>query len=125
MASVILFSSGSENVPINMPSNTRIQSPLGGRSIALPESRQLDVLATMFEKRGAIVIRTPLVTILDCPNKVLIENWIREFIDKPPDYFIVLTGEGIRRLVGFASRARCLDGFVKALSKVKKNMPRP
>jgi len=103
-----------------MHGNTRIHSPLDGRSVALPESRQLDVLATMFEKRGAIVIRTPLVTILDSPNKVLIENWIREFIDKPPDYFIVLTGEGIRRLVGFATRARCLDEFVKALSQVIK-----
>lgn len=104
----------------HMPSKSNIHSPLDGRTVALPESRQLDLLADMFEKRGASVIRMPLVTILDSPNKALIEKWIRKFIANEPDYFVVLTGEGIRRLVRFASGTGCRDEFVDSLSRVVK-----
>jgi uroporphyrinogen-III synthase len=103
-----------------MPEVPAIPSPLAGRSVALPESRQLDVLAAMFEKRGANVIRAPLVSILNNPNKAAVESWIQSFISNTPDYLIVLTGEGIRRLVGFATRAGCLEAFVESLSKVIK-----
>jgi uroporphyrinogen-III synthase len=89
-----------------------------GLHIALPESRQLDVLATLFEKRGASLLRCPLVAIIDSPNTPLIEAWLKAFIVSPPDLFIVLTGEGIKRLSGFAERAEMLEAWSEALAKV-------
>jgi uroporphyrinogen-III synthase len=89
-----------------------------GLHIALPESRQLDVMASLFEKRGATLLRCPLVAIIDSPNAPLIEAWLKAFITSPPDLFIVLTGEGIKRLSGFAERAGMLDAWTEALVKV-------
>ena len=86
-----------------------------GLHIALPESRQLDVLANLFEKRGATLLRCPLVSILDSPHTHTIETWLKAFIASPPDLFIVLTGEGINRLAGFAERAGILEAWSAAL----------
>ncbi|MEF8792088.1 hypothetical protein [Thiohalorhabdus sp.] len=41
---------------------------LKGRRIALPESRELDLLAGMLEERGAEAVRYPLVSIHDNPE---------------------------------------------------------
>jgi uroporphyrinogen-III synthase len=95
------------------------QDTLAGRSIAIPETRQLDVLADMLEKRGARVIRCPLVAILDAPDPKPVERWLKEFIDTPCDDLILLTGEGLRRLVGFAERAGVREAFVDALARVR------
>ena len=99
-----------------MPIKIPVASSLKGTTVALPESRQLDVLAALFERRGSTVIRIPLVTILDSSDRQAVESWLREFIADPPDYLIILTGEGIRRLAGFARRAGCLEGFTQVLS---------
>ena len=39
--------------------------PLAGRTIAVPETRELEVFATLLERRGATVLRCPLVSIRD------------------------------------------------------------
>src|SRR5207249_4278544 len=38
--------------------------PLAGRTIAVPETRELEVFAAMLERRGARVLRCPLVASL-------------------------------------------------------------
>ncbi len=89
------------------------------RTIAIPESRQLNILADMLEKRGATVLRCPLVSILDAPNAEPINGWLQACIAQPYDDFIVLTGEGIRRLCGFAERAGILSDFTQALASMR------
>ncbi|MEE8290886.1 MAG: uroporphyrinogen-III synthase, partial [Candidatus Tectomicrobia bacterium] len=54
--------------------------PLANRTVAIPETRQLDLLAEMLEQRGAVVIRCPLVAILDAPDPEPIEAWLKVFI---------------------------------------------
>ncbi|MGH1487150.1 MAG: uroporphyrinogen-III synthase [Cellvibrionaceae bacterium] len=97
-----------------------MKQSFSGLQIAIPESRQLDVLATLFEKRGAGVLRCPLVSIHDSPEVELIEQWLRGFIASPPDILVILTGEGIKRLTGFASRAGLESEWQQALSSVYK-----
>ena len=94
-----------------------MKQSLQDTTIALPESRQLDVLANLFAKRGADLIRCPLVAIHDTPHVDAIEQWLQAFIGNTPDYFIVLTGEGIRRLTGFAERLDLLAGWTQALAR--------
>lgn len=94
-----------------------MEKKLSGLHIALPESRQLDVLANLFERRGATLLRCPLVSIVDSPDSEIIEIWLKDFIASPPGLFIVLTGEGINRLAGFAERAGILEAWSSALSK--------
>jgi uroporphyrinogen-III synthase len=87
-----------------MKSSGQIIETLMGRQIAVPESRQLHVLAQLLMRRGAAVHRCPLLNIIDAPEAGPIRRWLNNFIDRPPDYFIAMTGEGIERLLGFADR---------------------
>lgn len=96
------------------------EKSLAGRSIALPESRQLDVLAGMLEKRGARVIRCPLVSILDTPDRASVHDWLQRCLERPFDDLIILTGEGLRRLNGFAEDLGKTEGFVSVLSRMRK-----
>ena len=95
-----------------------LNSTLAGRVIALPESRQLDVLAALFERRQARVLRIPLVSIHDCPDQSAIIGWLRDFIANPPQLLVALTGEGIRRLREAAQRNGLETEFLATLDKV-------
>lgn len=97
-----------------------VKQPLLGKRVALPETRELDVLAGLLERRGAQVLRCPLVAIRDVPDATPVERWLREFIATVPHDFIILTGEGIRRLVGFAERPGIREAFVAALGTTRK-----
>lgn len=103
-----------------MEKESNINQSLAEQVVAIPESRQLDVLADLLLNRGAKVLRVPLVSILDAPNQSLVSEWMTDFIKNPPDYFVVLTGEGLRRLLGVAKRGGCEEAFLETLSKVTK-----
>ena len=96
--------------------------PLAGRRVALPESRELDLFADMLLKRGAEVVRCPLVSILDAPDPQPVLDWLQRFNDEPWDDFVALTGEGIRRLLGAAERAggTLREDFIASLDRVRK-----
>lgn len=86
------------------------EQTLTGRTIAVPETRELDVFAAMLERRGAAVLRCPLVTILDAPDPLPVLDWIRSFNGGACDDLILFTGEGLRRLLA------CIDKNEPALS---------
>lgn len=78
---------------------------LAGQRIAVPEARQLDVLEGLLSRRGAEVLRCPLVSIVDAPDATPVVDWLREFLRTPAEFFIIMTGEGLARLRGFAARS--------------------
>jgi uroporphyrinogen-III synthase len=94
---------------------------LEGRTIAVPETRQLDVLAGLLERRGATVLRCPLVGIHDAPDQQPIVAWLERRIAGPPgDLIVFYTGEGIERLFAAARRAGIDSDFLAALRKTRK-----
>lgn len=93
---------------------------LTGKVVAVPESRQLDVLAGLLERRGASVLRCPLVGIVDSPDEAGVLAWIERLIATPTDLVVFYTGEGVQRLVGFAARASREAPFVAALARTPK-----
>jgi len=92
-------------------------SPLGGRVVAVPESRHLEVLAALLEKRGAAVVRCPLVKIRDTEDEASVVAWLERIAASPPDAVVLYTGEGVSRLAEFASRAGLDAGFTAALAR--------
>lgn len=98
---------------------TGVSSELAGRRVALAESRQLDVLAGLLERRGASVLRCPLVGIHDTAEPAQVHVWLDSFIRLPFDDLILLTGEGLRRLLDFAQRYDQREAFVAALGKTR------
>ena len=95
---------------------------LTGKTIAVPETRELDLFAALLERRGAQVLRCPLVAIRDAadPEPVLI--FIRRFAEGACDDLILLTGEGLRRLVSCIDQhePRLKPAFLEQLAKVRK-----
>src|SRR6266850_1733349 len=97
-----------------------MSDPLTGRTVAVPETRELDVLAQMLERQGANVIRCPLVAIRDVPDDAPVVAWLQRFTGDPPGDLILLTGEGLQRLIGVARRHGLEDAFLAALKTVRK-----
>jgi uroporphyrinogen-III synthase len=93
---------------------------LAGKVVAVPETRRLDVLASLLERRGASVLRCPLVGILDSPDEPGILRWIERLIAIPTDLVVFYTGEGVERLSGFAQRATRREPFIAALERTPK-----
>jgi uroporphyrinogen-III synthase len=94
---------------------------LTGRTIAVPETRQLDVLAGLLERRGAAVLRCPLVGIHDAADPQPVLAWLERRLAMPSDDLIVFyTGEGVERLVAAARRAGIEGDFVAALRRTRK-----
>ncbi len=96
------------------------EATLRHRTIAIPESRQQDVLADLLERRGATVLRCALIAIKDSPDADAVEQWMAAMIAGKFDDFIILTGEGMRRLEGFAERFGCQQDWHRALTAVRK-----
>ena len=73
----------------------------------------------MLEAQGATTLRCPLVAIADAPDPAPVLAWLNRFVDAPPDDLVLMTGEGLRRLRGFAERAGLEPAFRGALGQVR------
>jgi uroporphyrinogen-III synthase len=96
--------------------------PLAGRVVAVPETREIDVFAAMLERRGAQVVRCPMVAIRDAPDPAPVLQWSRELARGSFDDLILLTGEGLRRILACIERNEppLKERFVAALAQVRK-----
>ncbi len=100
-------------------SDAQNEHKLSGRRIAVLEHRELDRLGGMLEAQGAETVRCPLIAIVDAADAVPVVEWLRRFIADPPDDLVLMTGEGLRRLCGFAQRAGIEPAFRAALGQVR------
>ncbi|GMO16089.1 uroporphyrinogen-III synthase [Bradyrhizobium sp. TM233] len=93
---------------------------LNGYRILILETREEAQFSKLLAEQGADVVQCPMFTIQDAPDPAPIEAWIRRAIDRPLDDLVLMTGEGLRRIMKLA-RARGLDGaFVAALAGSRK-----
>lgn len=97
-----------------------MSASLAERVIAVPEARAADVLSRMLEERGARTLRVPLIDIKDSPDRDTVEGWITRATGGQWDDLILYTGEGLRRLLGFAERMGCKEAFIASLARVRK-----
>jgi uroporphyrinogen-III synthase len=77
-------------------------------------------LEQLLLRRGAAVLRVPLITILDAPDQAPVIAWLKRFVEEPPHIFVILTGEGLRRLRALAEREGLAEAFGVALGQVLK-----
>jgi len=61
-----------------------------------------------------------MFTIHDAPDAAPVEAWIRRFIERPYDDLVLMTGEGLRRLMKVARRIDVEQAFVAAVGKARK-----
>lgn len=93
--------------------------PLANKTIAVAEGRQLEDLARMLEQEGAAVLRCPLVSILDPADDDAALAWLRDLSAGRLHMVILLTGEGLRRLLACADRHGLREQVLTALARVR------
>jgi uroporphyrinogen-III synthase len=84
---------------------------LKGKRIAVPEMRELEIFSSLLERRGAEVLRCPLVTIYDTPHSASVLAFAVNVADGAFDDFILITGEGLTRILS------CINKYDPALQE--------
>ena len=93
---------------------------LNGYRILILETREEAQFSRLLAEQGADVLQCPMFAINDAPDPAPIEAWIRRCIDKPFDDLVLLTGEGLRRLMKVTRRIGVEPDFVAALGQARK-----
>lgn len=93
--------------------------------VLVPESRELDLFASMLEAEGAVTLRCPLVQIAALDDATEATAWINRMIATPFDFTVLMTGDGLRKLTDLAGNRR--DDFIRALarSRIVTRGPKP
>jgi len=93
---------------------------LNGYRILILETREEAQFSRLLAAQGADVLQCPMFAIHDAPDSAPIEAWIARCIEKPFDDLVLMTGEGLRRLLKVARRISADQDFVRALGKPRK-----
>jgi uroporphyrinogen-III synthase len=93
---------------------------LNGYRILILETREEAQFSRLLTEQGADVLQCPMFTIHDAPDAAPVEAWIRRFIEQPCDDLVLMTGEGLRRLMKVVRRMNLETDFVTVLGKAQK-----
>jgi uroporphyrinogen-III synthase len=93
---------------------------LNGYRILILETREEAQFSRLLAEQGADVVQCPMFAIHDAPDPAPVEAWIRRFTEKPFDDLVLMTGEGLRRLMKVARRINLEQDFVEAIGKARK-----
>ncbi|UTD28349.1 uroporphyrinogen-III synthase [Bradyrhizobium sp. WD16] len=92
---------------------------LNGARILILETREEAQFSRLLVEQGADVLQCPMFVIHDNPVAEPVEAFIRRAVERPLDDFVLLTGEGLRRLVAAARRIGLEAEFVKAVGAAR------
>jgi uroporphyrinogen-III synthase len=93
---------------------------LNGYRILILETREEAQFSRLLAEQGADVLQCPMFAINDAPDAAPIEAWIGRAVDKPFDDLVLMTGEGLRRLMKVARRIGVEKDFTAALGRSRK-----
>jgi uroporphyrinogen-III synthase len=93
---------------------------LNGYRILILETREEAQFSRLLAEQGADVLQCPMFAIHDAPDPAPIEAWIRRFVATPCDDLVLMTGEGLRRLMKVARRIGVEQDFIAALACARK-----
>src|SRR3954469_1518995 len=93
---------------------------LNGYRILILETREEAQFSRLLTEQGADVLQCPMFTIHDAPDPAPVEAWIGRCIEKPFEDVVLMTGEGLRRLMKVVRRIGVEDPFVASLGKARK-----
>src|SRR6202022_1229779 len=93
---------------------------LTGYRILILETREEAQFSRLLAEQGADVLQWGMFTIHHAPDSTPLAAWVRRFIAKPCDDLVLMTGEGLRRLMKVSRRIGLEKDFVAAVGKARK-----
>ena len=93
---------------------------LNGYRILILETREEAQFSRLLGEQGADVLQCPMFTIHDAPDPAPVEAWIRRVVATPLDDLVLMTGEGLRRLMKVVRRIGLEQEFIAALGQAHK-----
>ena len=93
---------------------------LDGYRILILEAREEAQFSRLLIEQGANVLQCPMFRIDDAPDASPIEAFIKGSIARPFDDLVLMTGEGLRRMMVVAARIGVADEFIAAIGKARK-----
>jgi uroporphyrinogen-III synthase len=93
---------------------------LNGYRILILETREEAQFSRLLAEQGADVLQCPMFTINDPPDPAPVAAWIRGAIEQPFDDLVLMTGEGLRRLMKAARAIELDQEFIAALGGLRK-----
>lgn len=99
---------------------TEMADKLNGYRILILETREEAQFSRLLTEQGANVLQCPMFTIEDAPDSAPVEAWIGRFIANPFDDLVLMTGEGLRRMMKIVRHRGIEKEFVAAVGKSRK-----
>ncbi|WP_441280359.1 uroporphyrinogen-III synthase [Tardiphaga sp. 862_B3_N1_1] len=93
---------------------------LNGYRILILETREEAQFSRLLIEQGANVLQCPIFTIEDAPDSAPVEAWIGRFIANPFDDLVLMTGEGLRRMMKIVRHRGIEKEFVAAVGQSRK-----
>lgn len=93
---------------------------LKGRRILILETREEAQFSRLLTEQGADVVHCPMFEIHDAPDARAVELWIKRLVADPFDELVLMTGEGLRRIMKVVRQIDLEAPFVAALAKPRK-----
>jgi uroporphyrinogen-III synthase len=93
---------------------------LKGRRILILETREEAQFSRLLQEQGADVVQCPMFEIHDAPDRASVEDWINRCIAEPFDDLVLMTGEGLRRILKVTRSLGHEPQFVAALARIRK-----
>ena len=96
--------------------------PLAGRTIAVPESREIEVFAALLERRGAASSAARWWRSAMLPDPAPVLDWSRRLAAGALDDLVLLTGEGLRRIFSCIEQHEAVlrAQFIAELGRMRK-----
>jgi uroporphyrinogen-III synthase len=93
---------------------------LDGNRILILETREEAQFSRLLKEKGADVLQCPMFTIEDAPNPKPVLDWIARFTANPFDDLVLMTGEGLRRMLKLVRQHGGDTEMVEAIGKSRK-----
>ncbi|MBI4939153.1 MAG: uroporphyrinogen-III synthase, partial [Actinobacteria bacterium] len=93
--------------------------PLAGFTIVLTSDRRSEEFAASFTRRGASVVRAPILRIVPTGEDAELEAATRRVVEAPPDDVVVTTAIGFRGWVESADAHGQADDLLRVLGNAR------
>ncbi len=93
---------------------------LDGNRILILETREEAQFSRLLKEKGADVLQCPMFTIEDAPDPKPVLDWVARFTANPFDDLVLMTGEGLRRILKLVRQHGGDTEMVEAIGQSRK-----